>query len=58
MLFRSILIKFTIIPNKSISYNNKYKEFFGMIVNLIRIDTNDDGVTDYKPKVSFGTLVI
>ena len=48
----------TVYSNKSISYSNKYKEFFGMIVNLIRIDTNDDGVTDYKPKVSFGTLVI
>ena len=49
------LIKIPYIQINQYPIVTNIKSFFGMIVNLIRIDTNDDGVTDYKPKVSFGT---
>ena len=47
-----------IYSNKALAYKNKYKEFFNMIVTLINLDLNEDGVTDLYPNIRFGTLVI
>lgn len=48
----------TIYSNKSADYKRKYKQFFNIIISLIKFDLNEDGNVDFKPKVSVGTLII